>query len=328
MSLKKLARISGLSKTQVSRALLDQPGVALATRERVKAIADRLGYHPQAAARALATGRRDMIGLTTATGELGNPWHMAVMDGVSGFLEEHGLHIVIFRTEPTEPAPSSLLAKAVDGVVLATFWTPAFLDQLLSLGFPVVAANPGGVATCDCVRIDDTEAAAQGTRHLVELGHRQIAYVGSGSRRGARLNQLRWLGYVQAMSAAGLPICPGCDARISASESVPKLFSENPPTALVCFNDQIAFNAAREVRRIGLEAPRDVSIVGMDDLWSRGFFDPPLTTVRIPFRDIGREAARLVLERVENATLERRDVVLHTELIVRESTAPPRGEST
>jgi len=307
-------------------ALRGAPGVSPSVRERIVAIADQMGYRPQAAGRALVTGRQHKVGFACERGyEAGRDWLIEIQNGVIEVLEARGYHAVVFHAEPSESVmPTALLERVVDGMVLGTFWSPAFLDELSLRGVPVVAANPGGEINCDSVGIDETAAAHAVTRHLLELGHRRIAFVGTNVPVAAHFVNLRWEGYLAAVSEAGLPVSCGGDRFTEQSVALSRLYDqEDPPTALVCFSDMVAARVIRDLRARGIESPRDVSIVSFDNTCYAMLLWPALTTIAQPFREMGRRAVEMLFERLENPDLPARHETLPFEMIVRESTATP-----
>ena len=332
LSLRRIAQMAGVSKTTVSKALLGYPGVAPATRDRIKDIADHVGYHPQASARALATGRTETIGLVSPGGY--NPHIEPILGFLGGMvdaLERVGYRTTLFHMEPAQDViPPAVLQRAVDGMVLLLQWTPRFLDELRRRRMPRLIAMPLAEVQgeCDVVRPDDVQGARLATRHLLDLGHRRIAYIPTWFEVAAYTNRLRWNGYVEEMSRQGLPVYPGGERARPIEAGIADLFEkDSPPTALVCFNDLIARMAIDELRERALEVPRDVSVVGFDDSASGVYLKPRLTTVRVPFRDQGAEAARMILKRLETPEMPPQHVVLEEELIVRDSTAPPRADN-
>jgi len=270
VSIRRIAEIAGVSKATVSAALGGRPDVAAATRERVKAIAKHVGYRPNAAAKALATGRAETVGFVREReykpGSL-YEWCDQILYGLANALEEKSYHATVFHAEPsTEVTPPSLLRRLVDGMVLAVQWTPMFLDELLRSNIPVVLADPCGEFDCDTVRPDDIEGIKTAVHHLLELGHRRIAYVGSYYEPSAYVNQRRWTGFSEAMSEAGLPVNPGSQRIGKTKELLTRVFEWDTPTALVCFSDGVALEALPELRARGLNVPHDISVIGFDDL--------------------------------------------------------------
>ena len=327
LSLKRISQITGFSKTTVSAALLGRGDVAESTRERIVGVADELGYRPQAAGRALVTGRRETIGFLSERGYLaGRDWTIGVLGGLVDALEGRGYHTMVFHAEPGDTdVPPLLLRRAIDGMVLSVFWRDRFLENLAHCGIPAVAAVPRGSVPCDSVGPDDAGVAALATRHLVELGHRRIAYVGTFWPAAGNVNRLRHRAYVQTMRTAGLSPIQGGQRIAATAELIAQALGHHP-TAFVCFSDVISAEVVRELAARGLSVPRDLSVIGIDDRSFTDIFVPRLTTVCIPYTQIGARAAQLMLDRIENPQMERRHIKLGGELIARESTAAPSVE--
>lgn len=323
MNLTQVARLAEVSIATASKALTGKGRVSRATRDRVVSVAKDVGYEASASGRALATGRRQMIGFVGegAYQERGE-WIMPLLGGLSKALGEHDYHTVFFTTEPREDrVPPMVLQRAVDGIVVATSWTPGFLAELARHEIPFVVVDPRVEVACDSVVGDDVAGARQATRHLLDLGHRRIAYIGPGEAPGLEhISRQRWSGFVEVMSEAGLPVNPGGDRLAPREELLTRAMGLNPPTALVCFNDNVAMWTIGELRAKGIEVPRDMSVVGFDDMSYLDWVRPRLTTVRLPYEEMGAEAARLVLSRLDDLDAPPRAVVVPEELIVREST--------
>lgn len=332
MNRRTIAELANVSEATVSNALTGNRPVAPATRKRVREIAERLGYHPQASARALVTGRSEMIGLISPGGyQRQSDFQAGLIGGVVDALEARGYRTAIFHTEPTETVvPPAVLQRAVDGVVMILRWTPAFLEELGRHGIPAAIALPLAEPPedCDWITSDYVQGAREATRHLIELGHREIAYVptvGHGAQRPCRL---RWQGYVEEVSQARLPVHPGGDRPQRVAERIAQLYSQDtPPTGLVCMASLIALQVIGESRLRGLHVPRDVSVVGFDDTSYATFMKPGMTVMDVRFVDIAARAAQMVLERIEEPGLAPRHELFEERLIVRGTTAPLRGHS-
>ena len=325
MNLRQIAEMAGVSVGTVSMALRDHPRVAAATRQRIQQIATELGYEGGGAGRALATGRTRLVGFVSEGFPAEHGWHALILGGLMGFLagREHG--VVCFPEASAQLfKQETLQRRMVDGVVFSCIWESEALAKLTDHAVPIVVAAPLGEVACDAVVPNDRDGGRQATRHLLELGHRRIAYVGVEYNWVQLVSRRRWDGFVEEMSEAGLPPNPGGDRIGPAAEQVARALDDHRATGLVCFSDDRAVEVIREIRARGLAVPRDVSVVGFDDMNYASLLTPPLTTVRLPWRDIGRTAGRMLLERVEALDAGPRREVLKEELVARGSTAPPR----
>ena len=333
MSIKRIADMAGKSKTTVLKVLHGQPGVALPTRRRVLRIAEEIGYHPRASARALATGRSETIGFVSPKGyPHGSDELLAPLGGMVEVLEAKGYRTAAFHIEPTAVSiPQGVLRRAVDGMVFILSWPTRLLEELRRQDIPALIALPLAdvPAGYDSVAVDDVGGARSAVRHLLALGHRRIAYVASWEHWVEYPNRLRWRGYVEEMSEAGLTVYPGGASPQDVSQRISELYEGNPspPTALVCLDDLVALTAIGELGALGLQTPRDVSVMGFDDSIYGRHVRPALSTMRVPFEEVGARAAQMILERLEQPQLSARRLVLEESLIERASTAPPREES-
>jgi len=326
--LKDIAEQTGLSVSTISLALKGDERVAEKTRLRVLRVAQGMGYEPHGAGRALATGRTRMIGFVAGEYVASAYWNTGILSGLTHSLDESGYRVVFFEAEPWSiVTPEMLRRRMVDGLVMSSIpFDPKFVTSLTEQAIPVVVADPLMKVRCDSVELDDKQGARVATKHLLDLGHRRIAYIG-GSPTAKRIHEQRWLGFVAEMSEAGLPVNPGGERTGEGEALVREVLEVCKPTALLCFSDAVAASAIQELGACQARVPEDVSVVGIDDGDFARFLNPPLTTVRVPFSRVGATAARLLLERLDAPELGPRRVVLEEDLVVRASTAPPKSES-
>jgi LacI family repressor for deo operon, udp, cdd, tsx, nupC, and nupG len=189
----------------------------------------------------------------------------------------------------------------------------------------VIALDVSSETAFPTVRVDHVAAAAEATRYLIELGHRDIAHITGPAKSGMTAHRLQ--GYSMALEEAGIPFDPdlcfeGAFTVESGVAAVDRMLSgPRMPTAIFAANDQTAIGASQRLRQAGLRIPEDMSLIGFDDERMAALYDPPLSTVRIPTFDIGYEAMVQML-RILDGEVADRDVVFDTELTVRKSTAP------
>lgn len=332
--IKDVAREVEMSTATVSRALRGLPGVSEETRVRVMETARRLGYVASPGAAALASGKTRTVAVVV-------PWvtrwfFAAVVEGAEEVLRERGYDLLLYNLAGDEGArhrvfETSLLTKRVDAVlVLSLKPSPDEIARLDKLGRPVtvVGADVPGWAT---VRIDDEAAARTATRHLLELGHRRIAYIG-GAVDGVldfTAPAARLTGFRAAIAEAGLAPddtleADGLFTVTGGMRAAEELLSRSDrPTAVFAASDEMAFGVLRAARLRGLRVPEDLSVIGIDDHEMSAIFD--LTTVAQPVRDQGRVAAQQVLAALTAQHWVPEQVVLPTRLVIRRTTAPPRS---
>jgi LacI family transcriptional regulator len=332
VSVKDVAARSGVSFQTTSKVLNGGGSVSDATRARILQAASDLGYVPNLQARSLVMQRTRTIGLIA--GDFGDPGLSRSLAGAEAEARREAYGLMLTSVEPegsgTEYALPAMMERRVDGILLAAAQMeddPA-LQHVLDPTLPVVSVNyieGGGVAT---VTADDENAGYLATRHLLEQGHRVVgALTGIASRR---LTQARQRGYAKALSEAGVEVAEGLveEAGVHVADglaALPRLIARRPDvTAVFCHHDLVAVGALAALGSLGKRVPDDCSVVGCDGLDSAAFTSPPLTTVRVPFYEIGAEAMRVLLRLVAGDGAGPRNVRLPVHLIARASTAPPR----
>lgn len=329
-TLRAVADAAGVHVATASRAL--NAGtvhmVSDATRQRVLEAAARLDYHPDAAAAALRSGRSRLIGILVPG--LSNPVYAPIVAGAAEVLDAEGIGTMVGDTgiqrERSARLVRALVARRVDGLLMATAFDDRDLgvEEAARRQVPLVLFNRalhGHVA----VRPDNLRGMGLAVDHLVGLGHRAIGYLGGhlittwrNDRRDA---------FDVAMARHGLtPVAPHRQSgfeRHDGREGALRLLAEVPEmTAVVCGNDLIAVGVYDAARMSGLQVPRDLSVTGHNDLPYMDLLAPPLTTIRLDLEGLGARAATLLLRRIAGEPIE--EVLMPPELMVRESTAPPR----
>lgn len=336
-SIKDVAREVGVSTATVSRALRGLPRVSDETRVKVLQVAARLDYVASPHAASLASGQTRAVGVIVP--HVTRWFYGSVIQGAEELLREAGYDLLLYNLAGDKAARhrvfrTHLLRKRVDAVlVLSLNPTDEEVAALAKLDRPVAVVG----ATVDgwsSVRIDDVETARIAVRHLVELGHRRIGYVGGSLEDqldlAAPLGRLN--GYRAAMADAGLPVEPPMevvgDFTIRGGLAATRLLleAEPRPTAIFAASDEMAVGAVHAVREAGLRVPEDMSVIGIDDHEMAEFFE--LTTVAQPVREQGQLAARLLLEALDDELDDPPSppsVTVPTRLVVRRTTGPPPG---
>ena len=330
-----VAREAQVSTATVSRVLNGADGVREPLGARVRAAATRLGYVPHAGARALKLKRSGTIGAIFPT--VDNAIFAKAVDALQRRFGEAGYQLLIatndYDPQTEERQAMNLLSRGADGLVLCGCGQrPALLQRLRTRGVPAVhvmswPVSPGLVG----VGFDNARAMGQAVRYLLDLGHRRIAMLagitGDNDRAAARVAGVR-----QAMKAAGLPLTAGrlVERRYgiaAARDGLRQLMAaEAPPSAVICGNDVLAFGALLEAQRLGLAVPRQLSIVGFDDLELASHLNPALTTVHVPAGDMWRQAADRVIAALRGEEVPRATEI-EVALVVRGSTGPAADEA-
>lgn len=327
-----VARLARVSSATVSRALSHPHKVKPATLARVKQAVQTLGYVAHGAARALASRRTRTVGAVIPT--LDNAIFANTTHALQKTLDEAGYTLLLacheFDPAVEARATRELIERGVDALVLlGTTHDPSVFRMIATHQLPYVltwALDASG--RHPCVGFDNRAAAMRVARHLLELGHARIAMIAGVTAANERARE-RVAGVREALAARGLELRPehyrekpftlaagreGLREVLAASER---------PTAVVCGNDVLAIGALAECRAQGIAVPEELSITGFDDMEIASVVTPPLTTVRLPTAELGSHAARHLLARLAGEPAALR-TELPVELVVRESTAPPR----
>lgn len=334
VTIRDVAARSGVSANTVSRVLNGKQDVSKETRARVQAVIDELGFRPNNLARSLLRRHSRTIGhvVTDCT----NPNTAQQIRAVQDVTTREGYSVVLFDTnERTDRQAESLHLleeQVVDGVIL----TPARshddgLARFIARGNRLVLLNRDvDGLDVDRVTIDNRAGAHAAIRHLLDLGHRRIAYV-TGRQEISTVRE-RLAGYQDALVKARVAADPRlvCRAEIdpeAAAEATRRLLErKRRPTAIFTYNDLMAVGALVAIREAGLRVPEDISLVGHDDILYAPYLQVPLTTVAQPTRELGETAARLLVDRLRGDDGPLRRIVLAPKLVVRASTAAPVRE--
>jgi LacI family repressor for deo operon, udp, cdd, tsx, nupC, and nupG len=327
--IKDIAASVGVSPATVSRALTGTGLVAEPTLSRIREAARTMNYRPNVSARNLRTQRS--MSVLMVVRDVGNPFYLEILKGVESTARAAGYAVLMGNTENNPEREieyfDMLRDGHADGMILITGKLPkrdGFAERIRNL--PVVVAleaiNGSGLPH---VMIDNEGASREAVQHLIGLGHRRIAHIAGPVPEIMSLR--RRDGYRRAMEDAGLPVPEGYepvgDYLLHTGERLCRQLFElpEPPTAIFVANDEMAFGAINELRRMGLDVPRDVSVVGFDDLFLSQAFHPPLTTVSQPRAAIGQKAMELLLHVFSGEPGVPETVEMPTELKLRGSTA-------
>jgi len=329
-----VARDAGVSRATASLVLRGSPLVADGTRERVLASMERLGYVYNRAAASLRTRESRTVGLLFT--DITNPFFAQMTVAGETFLEDAEYGVLLSNTTDRlsrqERTLRTMQEYGVDGVLLcpAMGTGAAEIEQLRRWGLPfvlVVRYLPNVEA--DYVGPDNALGAEMAVEHLIRLGHRRIALAGGPATSSARNDRLR--GYRRVLRRRHIASDPRLEptspvSRDGGYQAARELLAlDEPPTAVVCYNDVVAFGMMLGAQAAGRSPGEDLAVIGFDDIDEAALWQPALTTVSITPRQIGVESARLLLERIADPGGAPRQVVLTPELIVRESCGAGRA---
>ncbi|WP_433799980.1 LacI family DNA-binding transcriptional regulator [Actinomycetospora sp. CA-084318] len=313
-----VASAAGCSTASVSLVLRGAPGPSEATRDRVLAAAEQLGYRPDRAASLLARRRSGMLGVVT---DVRSTFHAEVVEELLDASARRGFDLLIGARSPArdeERAVETLIDSRCEALLLLGTSGPA--ERLVALDgqVPVVAVS-GRAGGVDSVRVDDERGTREATEHLLALGHRDVVHVDGGA---GEIAADRRRGYVAAMTAAGLAprVLRGGHGEAEGAAAVSGL---GGATAVTVFNDRAAVGLLDALVRAGVRVPDDVSVAGFDDSPLARLAHVDLTTVSQDVPALVANALDLVAERLDGGRAERREVVLAPRLVVRGTTGPP-----
>ncbi len=328
VTIKDVAARAGVSYQTVSRVINDKGEVSPETRRRIQAAIEALGYRPDAIARSMVKGHTHTLGCITPN--LTDYTFACIIEGAKAQARERGYFLIATSAGPEEVhslCDEMLYSRRIDGFIVVNPHADKrhyYFEQLARRGVPVVysGARPRRQAI-SCVHVDNENGSYRATRHLIELGRTRIAMITGPQNEDC--TQDRIAGYRRAHHEAGLRVFSqliaagdwtpvsgyaAMQAWLEANKSIDALFGQN---------DLMAMGAIQAARDVGRRVPDDLAVVGFDDIPLSAYYAPPLTTVRQDIFEHGRQAARLLIERVENPESSSEHIVLPCELVIRQS---------
>ncbi len=332
-TIRDIAREAKVSIATVSRYLNMPEKVRKETGERIQRIIDKHNYRCNFAAKALATQRTKTIGYIIPA--VNNQIYSECARGVQDEAQLHGYQVFIasaeYNRQREKQMVENFLERRVDGIILTVSDSMGDIAQKL-FQEKIPAVNLFNKQGClPCVSVDNVKASYDATEYLIKLGHRSFAMLGVPFTASDRC-RMRYEGFLHCLQDHDIPTHPQSFVQISSntldcSEGVEKLMnSSNPPTAIFASNDLVAINTISALRRLGFEIPKDISVIGFDDIPMAKHVWPPLTTVLQPGYRMGRQAASVLLDILRTGKHPEETIpsVQH-DLIIRESSGvPPR----
>lgn len=330
MTIKDIARLSGTSKSTVSRVLTNHPNVNAKTRERVLSVIKEYQYKPNVMAQSLVSGSMRVISVIVPN--IQNQFYSEVVSFIERALFDKGYHMFLYCSDNDPEKEYACIEMAsqfnFDGTILISIVNDTQLIEKSAIADrPLLLLNRYiETATHDILTTNNTESSYLATKHLIEMGHRRIAII-SGTKETSTHRERR-NGFLKALADYNLsfPNDFDCvsDLTINSGYSYGEHFlslREAAPTAVFCTSDVIALGLMQAYKNAGKTIPEDLSIVGFDDIPMASLNGISLTTIRQPYEQIGKKAVEMLLNRISDSSLPQQKVILDCEFIARESVA-------
>ncbi|MGW8250186.1 MAG: LacI family DNA-binding transcriptional regulator [Anaerolineales bacterium] len=335
LTLEDIAKKAGVSRSTVSRVVNDQKYVRPDVRERVLQVIQETGYHPNLAARTLASQRSWMIGLVlprSVSSFFTDPYFPRLTQGIAQACNRYdytlGLFLVGTPEDEEKIYPRVSRKGFLDGVLVQSGQIgDQLIERLVNSEMPlVVAGRPFHAGDVSYIDVDNVIAAQQAVGYLIQLGYRRIGTITGTINSSVTLDRKE--GYLRALLDHGLAvektlIVEGDFTEAGGYRAMKQLLKVRPE-AVFAASDNMALGAMRSARDAGLNVPDDIAFIGFDDLPAASVSDPPLTTVRQPIHEFGVKAVEVLIDVIENGATPPRRVTMDTELVVRKSCLPYR----
>ena len=333
--LKDIAEATGFSINTVSHALRDEPDIPEATRKKIKATAKEMGYIPNAYASSFRSGKTRTVSVILP--DIINPHFTIVFREIQQFFRSVGMTPFFMNTneniEEELNAVKQSIGQNVAGVILCPTQVGTQSLALLEsarMPFVLIGRHFDGEPDADSVVCDDFSGGYQATKHLLELGHKRIAYVRVSSIISS--DKERFTGYKQALDESGVPFIEQLvlDLNLTGIENgraIQNFLKSNPDcTAVLSFNDSLAYTIMREIKLLGMRVPEDISVIGFDNICSDFTFPTMLSSVSVSKKHMAQTASEVLYARIQESdqAVEKKHIVLPTKLFLRETTAKAR----
>ena len=332
VTIKDIAKETGLSIAAVSYVLNNKEGVGTETRELVMDAVERLGYVPNFTARGLASRRSHLIGVCSPQTEPGsrlmfdNPFYSKLFSSIEYECRMEGYHVIVSGTDADESFLKLAQQRSLDGMIIVGSYSKEFYSDLKKANMPVVLVdtyqNPEHFHE---VKIDDRLGGYMGTQYLIQKGHRNIAFI-SGALREKGVTQLRFEGYKQALEESGIPFQKGLvfSGVVSFQSGVDcggeALLHAKGITAMFCTADILAMGAIKKVLEMGMKVPEDISVMGFDNLNISEYTSPSITTVGQDIEMKGKAAVEIILQDINEKIGKPQCIELPLKIVERQST--------
>lgn len=329
LTLEDIARMSGVSRSTVSRVINGEPNVSEQTRKKVVDLIQNIGFQPNLAARGLAVGRTRVIGLvipTSLSAIFSDPYFPLVIQGVASACNALEYSVMLWLAEPEyerKTISQVLYNGLIDGVIVSSMLMDDPLLERLSESqrpFITIGRHPTN-DRINFIDVDNRAGGYQAASYILHTGRRRVAMINGPHNMIASRDRSQ--GYQDALRERGLHLQPelvmeGEFSDISGYLAMKQLLPQRPDAVFVA-SDAMAFAAMRAIQEAGLCIPEDIAVVGFDDIPTAATSQPPLTTVRQPIQRTGSVAAEMLIERIERPETQTCRIVLPTELVIRSS---------
>jgi LacI family transcriptional regulator len=328
LTLEDIARLSNVSRSTVSRVINAAPNVKDETREKVMQVIQNINFQPNLAARGLAAGQTNIIGLVIPAGVafvFTDPYFPLLIQGISIGCNARDHSVMLWLAEPEygrRTINQILHNGLVDGVIVSsTLMNDPIIQSLHESKMPFILIGRHPTLDVNYVDVDNARAGQEATRHLLRLGRRRIATITGPQNQFASYD--RHQGYLSALNERDQPLLPELVAEGDWTEAggyaAMRLLISQQPDGLVAANDVTAIGALRALREAHLRVPEDVAVIGFDDTPNASRTQPPLTTIRQPIQAMGTLAVETLIDIINHPGLEPRHIIVATELVIRSS---------
>jgi LacI family transcriptional regulator len=335
LRLEDIAKKAGVSRSTVSRVVNDHPNVREDVRKRVLGVIQTAGYHPNAAARTLASQRSWMIGLVlprNVSSFFSDPYFPRLTQGIAQACNQYNYTLALFligsKEDEEKIYPRVSRKGLLDGVIFQSGQIgDKLIDHLISSNTPlVIAGRPPHTVDASYIDVDNTSAAYNATSHLARLGYKRIGTISGPDNSTVSIDRKE--GYLKALIARGFSpdenlIAEGDFTEAGGYYAMQKILPFKPD-AIFAASDIMAIGAIRAVHEAGLKVPDDVAMVGFDDLPMVTPSNPLLTTIRQPVYPFGIKAVEILIDLIDNGLKPTRRVIMDTELVIRDSCGASR----
>ncbi len=336
VTIKDIARKLGVSPSTVSRAMKDHPDISPATKKQVNDLVEKLKYRPNAVALSLQSRKTNTIALVVP--EIVHHFFSSIISGIEEVAQEAGYHVMIFQSnesyEREVSIAQSLASIQVDGLLVSISKTSmnfAHFAELMREGIPLVFFDRAcEEIEADKVVVDDFTGAFNAVEYLLKTGCKRIAHFGTPQH--LQIGYQRKRGYISALEKHGIEpreeFMVTCDTLFEALEVTPRIMRlEDPPDAIFAVNDMTASGVMKVLKQLRFRIPEDVSVIGFTDGLVATVTDPTLTSVSQHGFEMGQKAMEILLKRMNvlEEDVPAHTEILHTDLIIRESTRPLPG---